>query len=174
MEVKTYRMKKVWMLSAILLGMSVLAHASDGDKFFQVGTGLLYERGWDLTFSVEQETHYHNAWEYFGNVYLKWEKCPTCHKVCSDSFWNSYNSWGLGIAYKPAVSRGRNSISRLRIGASAGSDRHDFLAGIHLGYEHDYATRSGIVLFWQVKSDVMIEGKDLFRNGLVLGIKFKM
>ena len=27
-------------------------------------------------------------------------------------------------------------------------------------------------IFWQVKSDVMIEGKDLFRTGVVLGVNY--
>ena len=66
-------MKKIWMIGIVLFGLSVKANASDGDKFVQVGTGLLYQRGWDVTIGLEQETRYHNAWEYFGNVYLKWE-----------------------------------------------------------------------------------------------------
>ena len=61
-------MKKILMFGAILFGLLSPVFASDGDKFIQVGTGILYERGWDLTVGVEQETRYHNAWEYFGNV----------------------------------------------------------------------------------------------------------
>ena len=46
-----------------------------------------------------------------------------------------------------------------------------FLAGIHLGYEHNYVLRSGWVFFWQVKGDVMIKGADLLRAGVGLGVK---
>ena len=56
-------------------------------------------------------------------------------------------------------------------GASAGSDTNKFLAGIHVGYEHNYVLRSGCTLFWQVKSDMMIKGADLLRTGIVLGVK---
>ena len=31
--------------------------------------------------------------------------------------------------------------------------------------------RHGWKLFWQVKTDVMIKGEDLFRTGIVLGVK---
>lgn len=59
----------------------------------------------------------------------------------------------------------------MRIGASAGSDTDRFLGGIHLGYEQNYTLRHGWKLFWQVKTDVMIKGEDLFRTGIVLGVK---
>ena len=81
------------------------------------------------------------------------------------------NTYGFGVAYKPCVVRGRNHYGNLRIGASAGSDTNKFLAGIHVGYEHNYVLRSGCTLFWQVKSDMMIKGADLLRTGIVLGVK---
>ncbi len=164
-------MKKILILCVVLFGLLSPLAASDGEKFFQVGTGILYQRGWDLTVGIEQETRYHNAWEYFGNVYLKWEECASCGHVCPESFWKSYNTWALGAAYKPALVRKRNSVGRVRLGASLGSDRHELLGGIHVGYEQNYALRNGMVLYWQVKSDLMINGMDLFRTGLALGIK---
>ena len=39
------------------------------------------------------------------------------------------------------------------------------------GYEHSYALRKGWELFWQAKCDLMIKGKDLFRTGIVIGVK---
>lgn len=168
-------MKKLLMMIIVgLIGAFSSMQASDRDTRIQVATGLLYERGWDLTVSVEHETSYHNAWEYFVNVYLKWEECNNCHHVCPKSFWQSYNTWGVGCAYKPAVVRTRNTTGNLRLGASIGSDRHEVLGGVHVGYEHNYALRNGMTLFWQVKSDLVINGKDLFRTGVAIGIKFPL
>jgi hypothetical protein len=164
-------MKKIWILCLVLFGLLAPAIASDGDRFFQVGTGILYERGWDLTVGIEQETRYHNAWEYFGNVYLKWEDCASCGHICPESFWKSYNTWALGAAYKPSLMRKRNSVGCARLGISMGSDKNEFLAGLHIGYEQNYTLHNGMVLYWQVKSDLMINGKDLFRTGVVLGVK---
>lgn len=144
--------------------LSISTFAQSGSGRVSLGTGLLYENGWDVTLAYEHETKYHNAWEFFGNVYLKWDECASCKHICPDSFWQNYRSYGVGAAYKPCVVRGRNYHGNLRLGASAGSDTKDFLGGLHVGYEHNYALRSGVQLFWQVKSDVMIEGKDLFRT----------
>ena len=164
-------MRKTILLMAIIFSSILSVNAQDNSGRVQLGVGLLYEKGMDMTLAYEHETRYHNAWEYFGNVYLKWDECASCGHICPESFWKNYNTWGLGVAYKPCVIRGRNSHGNLRIGGSLGSDRHDVLGGIHVGYEHNYSLRCGWKLFWQVKSDLMIEGKDLFRTGVVIGIK---
>ena len=104
-------------------------------------------------------------------VYLKWTECKSWGHICQESFWRNYRTYGFGVAYKPCVVRGRNHYGNLRIGASAGSDTNKFLAGIHVGYEHNYELRSGWTLYWQVKSDMMIKGADLLRTGIVLGVK---
>lgn len=163
-------MNKILMMAVALMCL-MTAKADDHTGRISVGTGLLYENGMDLTVSYERETGYHNAWEYFGNVYLKWEKCGSCGHVCPESFWHHYNTWGLGVAYKPCVSRSRNHYGNFRFGASLGSDRHKVLGGIHVGYEHSYQLRKGWQLYWQVKSDLMIKGEDLFRTGIVIGFK---
>lgn len=164
-------MKKLLLLFAMVL-TALTGYAQRNGNRVMVGVGCLYERGLDLTLAYEHETLYHNAWEYFANGYIKWDECASCGHVCSESLWNNYRSYGFGFAYKPCVSRGRNHHGNLRVGASAGSDTERFLGGIHLGYEHNYTLRGGWKLFWQVKSDLMIKGEDLFRTGIVLGIKF--
>lgn len=136
-----------------------------------LGVGLLYENGMDVTLAYEHEMNYRHAWEFFANGYLKWTECKSCGHICPESFWRNYRTYGFGVAYKPCVVRGRNHYGNLRIGASAGSDTNKFLAGIHVGYEHNYVLRSGCTLFWQVKSDMMIKGADLLRTGIVLGVK---
>lgn len=150
------------------------SYAQDGSNRISLGTGVLYERGLDLTLSYEHETKYHNAWEYFGNVYLKWDECASCGHVCPDSFWKNYRTYDFGIAYKPCVVRGRNNHGNVRIGASVGSDTDKVIGGIHVGYEHSYAFRSGWQIFWQVKTDIMIKGLDTFRTGAALGIKYSL
>ena len=66
--------------------------------------------------------------------------------------------------------RGRNHYGSFRFGGSLGSDTHRVLGGVHAGYEHNYRL-GGWQVYWQVKSDLMIKGKDLFRTGIVLGVK---
>ena len=160
------------LLTLFVAATAAVSFAQSHSDRISFGMGALYERGLDATLSWEHETKYHNAWEYFVNGYLKWEDCASCGHVCPESFWHSYNTWGLGIAYKPCVVRGRNHYGNLRIGASGGSNTHDFLAGIHVGYEHSYALRHGWQLYWQAKCDLMVpDRKDLFRTGIVIGFK---
>lgn len=167
-------MKKVILMAMLFIVTLTSSHAQDGSNRISLSTGVLYERGLDLTLSYEHETKYHNAWEYFGNVYLKWDECASCGHVCPDSFWKNYRTYDFGIAYKPCVVRGRNNHGNVRIGASVGSDTDKVIGGIHVGYEHNYALRSGWQIFWQVKTDIMIKGLDTFRTGAALGIKYSL
>ena len=167
-------MKKAILMAMLLIATLTSSYAQDGSNRVSLGTGVLYERGLDLTLSYEHETKYHNAWEYFGNVYLKWDECASCGHVCPDSFWKNYRTYDFGIAYKPCVVRGRNNHGNVRIGASVGSDTDKVIGGIHVGYEHSYAFRSGWQIFWQVKTDIMIKGLDTFRTGAALGIKYSL
>lgn len=64
-------MKKFLMLAVAILSMAGTASASDKDGRVQIGAGLLYENGLELTVGYEKEMTHHNAWEFFGNVYLK-------------------------------------------------------------------------------------------------------
>lgn len=164
-------MKKILMILVAVLAVSSTVFAGDRDGRVSLGIGLLYENGLEATLSYECESDYHNAWEFFANGYLKWDKCASCGHICPDSFWKNYRTWSIGAAYKPCVVRGRNHYGSFRFGGSLGSDTHKVLGGVHAGYEHNYRLRGGWQVYWQVKSDLMIKGKDLFRTGIVLGVK---
>lgn len=164
-------MRKILMILVAVLAVSATASAGDRDGRVSLGIGFLYERGLDATISYERKNAYHHVWEFFANGYLKWDKCASCGHVCPDSFWKNYRSWGIGAAYKPCIIRGRNHYGNFRFGGSLGSDTHKVLGGVHAGYEHNYRLRGGWQVYWQVKSDLMIKGKDLFRTGIVLGVK---
>ena len=165
-------MKRLLLMLTLILSISIVSSAQQNANRVLIGVGALYERGMDATIAVEHETKYHNAWEFFANGYLKWDECESCGHVCPDSFWRNYRTWGLGVAYKPCVARGRNNHGNLRIGASAGSNTDKFLGGVHVGYEQNYALRKGWMLYWQVKCDMILPDKDnMFRTGVVLGVK---
>lgn len=150
-------------------------HAQMNNNHLNVSVGALYERGFDATIAYEHGTKYHNAWEYFAVGYIKYDKDPDAGHITKKSFWDNYRSWHVGIAYKPCISRGRNHHGNARIGASAGSDTHDFIGGIHVGYEHTYALKHGWEFFFQVKEDIIIpRSGDLFRTGVSLGFKMPL
>lgn len=169
-------LKRLVFVSFLLVVMTTLcllrAHAqSTNQNHLMLSAGALYERGFDATIAYQHETKYHNSWEYFASYYIKYEDDPLAGHITKDSFWNSYNTWLIGAAYKPCVSRGRNHHGNVRIGVSCGSDLSDIIGGGHLGYEHSYALYSGWEIFFQVREDFILRGKDNFRTGVSLGVK---
>lgn len=154
-----------------LCPLSVCAQPGSNINHLQLSVGALYERGFDATLAYEHETKYHNAWEYFANGYIKYADDPDAGHITKDSFWNNYRAWLFGIAYKPCIVRHRNGHGNFRIGLMAGSDTKKFIGGGTVGYEHSYALRRGWEFFFQVKSDFIIRGEDLFRTGVALGLK---
>ncbi len=164
-------MRKILFALIAIVAMSAQAFAGEHEGRVGLGVGMLYRNGLDATISYERENSNHNAWEFFANGYTQWKDCESCGHICPESFWKNYRTWGVGAAYKPCVSRGRNNYGNLRLGGSLGSDTHHVLGGIHAGYEHNYRLKGGWQLYWQVKTDLMIVGEDLFRTGVVIGIK---
>lgn len=137
-----------------------------------VGLGAMIDKSLDATISYEHETKYHNAWEYFATASLQWDDCATCGHICDDSFWNNYNTIRGGVAYKPCVFRGRNNYGNVRVGGSLGYDSDkDLVAGLHLGYEHSYALKSGWQLYWQVRCDGIFWARDFLKGGATIGFK---
>ena len=142
-----------WLLAMLMTavmtccsGNVAVAQNSNSNRL-TLGAGLLYERGLDATVAVEHETRYHNMWEYFASGYLKWDTDPEA---------------------------GRNHFGNLRIGGGGGSDLHEFIGLVTVGYEHTYVMRGGWCLYFKVKEDVCIAAKDLFRTGVEVGIKLPL
>lgn len=139
-----------------------------------IQAGVSYPSAMEGTLAYEHETDYHSAWEYFGSYYLRYEKDKSVGHITNESFWHTYNTWNVGIAYKPCVTRGRNHHGNLRIGVSGGSDLDHAIGMAHIGYEHTYNLYNGWAVFFQVKEDVGIRMKDTFRTGAYIGVKIPL
>lgn len=161
-------------LAMILETTNVMAQRNA--NFINVSAGANFRRGLEATISYEHGTKYHNAWEYFGTYHVTYDEDPICGHITKDSFWKSYNTWHIGVAYKPCVSRRRNCHGNLRIGASAGSNRYRFLGAVHIGYEYSFSLYHGWELFFQFKEDLLIpkRNSELFRTGAAFGVKIPL
>lgn len=155
-----------------LFAMSVMGQGHG--NHLMVGVGASYPKGFEATLAYEHEMNYHNAMEYFANYYIQYETDPEAGYVTKKSFWHSYNIWNIGFAYKPCVTRGRNHHGNIRIGMSGGSDLHKFVGVGSLGYEHTFNLYNGWSVFFQVKEDVTMRGKNLFRTGGAIGVKIPL
>lgn len=146
-------------------------HAQSNLHRLNLSVGALYERGLDVTLSYENERKYHHSWEFFGNLYLKYDEDPVAGHITTNSFWKSYNTWLVGVAYKPCIVRGRNHHGNLRLGGEVGSDLDRFIGGVVAGYEHSLALYRGWEFFFQVNAHFILRAEDLFRTGVALGVK---
>ena len=154
-------MRRILMIAVVLLS-TVLVKAQDNSNRIGVGLGGFYRPAASATLFWEHETH--NAWEFFASGSMKLDDI--------ENLGTNYRCWGVGAAWKPCVYRARNRYGSARIGVSLGAAPTDFLAGIHAGWQHSYAMRSGWQFYWQAGVDVMLPKRnDLFRVGAGIGIK---
>lgn len=154
--------------------VSVESKAQTYGNHIELGVGTLYENGFDATFSIVHETKHHNAWEYFFNAYVKYADDTQAGHITKESFWKNYRTWGGGIVYKPCVNRGKNNYGCLRLGGSIGSDTDEVVGWVNAGYQHNFVLHNGFQLFCQVKTDVAINGLDLFRTGVCMGVSIPL
>ena len=121
-------MKKI--LLFLLLDFTFLPQvfAGNGDQFFTVNAGFLFQNTLNASFGYERELNYDNAFEIFGEAGDRWERDPECGKVCSKSFWKNYY-WNGGIVYKKSIVHWRNSTLRIDVGPVAGAYRGDYFFG---------------------------------------------
>ena len=161
-------------IAVVLTAMPGKAVAQSHGDHAVLQLGASYPKGLEATVGYEHETQYHSAWEYFARYYIKYKEDPTVGHITSDSFWHNYNTWDVGIAYKPCVMRGRNHHGNLRLGVSAGSDLDHVIGMGHFGYEHTFNLYSGWSVFFQVREDVGIRMQDTFRTGAYVGVKIPL
>lgn len=158
----------------VLLMAGGTVQAGERDKYIGLQAGVMYPRIFSATLSFEKEGRYHNAFEAYVDYFTQWNDCPTCGKVCSDSFWNSRYGLSFGATYKPCVNSTRNSFGRMRFGADLGTNSRSFAAGIEIGYEHVWTLRNRVQLVFIQKNEVNFWAKPTFCNGVQLGIRIPL
>lgn len=165
-------MKKIF-LAAIVSLLTIKGMAGEKDSFLNIAGGWQWKNTVNAVIGLELETKYHNAWELYFDLATAYATCPSCHKVCSKSFFD-YKTIGIGVAYKPTMWRGKNSVVRWRFGADLGANRRGFQASIDLGLEYSYTFKNRMQFFIMQKNDFVFWTRDHFRNGLLIGLKFPL
>ena len=151
----------------------LLARAGDGDEFFHVSAGYLYNNTLNASIGWEHEFNYDNALEIFGEAGDRWEKDPECGKVCNKSFWKRYY-WDGGMLYKKNIVRWRNSSLRIDLGPVFGAYRGKFFYGAEGSFQYNYTFRSGWKFVVKQKNNVGFRKGDTFRDGLTVGFKIPL
>lgn len=155
----------------LLIAATTTVRAGDGDRHIGIQAGILYPGMLNGTFSVDFETRYHNAFEFYLDAFTQWKDCPDCGKVCKDSFWKSNYGLSIGAAYKPTVARTRNSVGRFRMGGDIGTAKRGFALGVELGYEHVWTFKNNVQFVFQQKNEVTFWAKPTWRFGGLIGLR---
>ena len=162
------------MRKIILAGLALLcvltAHAGDGDRFFNVSGGFLFNSTLNATLGYERELSYTNAVEVFGEVGNRWRRDPLCGSTCQYMH-EEYYYWGGGILYKKDLKRFKNSTLRFRFGPECGAYTGDYFFAVEGGFELNYVFPNRVQLSVIQKNQVGFFHGDTFRNGLLVCVK---
>ena len=168
-------MKKILLIWAVIAAAFCSpAMAGDGDRHLGFQGGFLYPGIYNAVLSVDYETSYHNAWEFYIDAFTEPKDCMDCGKVCKESFWKSNYGLGIGAAYKPVTYRSRNNVGRFRIGGDIGTCHREFSLGIELGYEHVWTFKNGMQFVIQQKNEVTFWGRPTWKIGGLVGFRLPM
>ena len=108
-------MKKILIILAIVGFSIVNISAQQGYKALTVSSGYAWGIGSDTYISLDMPNNHYNSFEFFGNVMLSEKE----------------DNYIVGVAYNKCLSKGINSMLRLKMGLGAGTttDTAVFLIG---------------------------------------------
>lgn len=162
-------MRKILFPLCLMLSIA-MAHAGNGDSFFTVNAGFLFNSTLNASFGYERELSYSDAVEVFGEIGDRWHKDPVCGHVCDESFWKDYY-WGGGVLYKKQLRRFKNASLRLRIGPECGAHTGDYFFALEGGLEFNYVFPNRMQFSVIQKNQVGFFHGDTFRNGIMIGLR---
>jgi len=150
-------MRKTVLLSLLLLLTVLQCHAQEGYTHLNLAGGWMHQDAWSATLAMEFSKRYHDSYELFGDAY-------------KSNVDNSKN-WLVGAAYKPMLTRSKNTFLKLRVGAGIGSNTEHFIGALQAGLELGYVLPGNVVLMLQQKNEGVLRVNHNFRTGLLAGIK---
>lgn len=148
------------------LAAFIAVHAQDTSRL-NVKAGIQAPYTLDATIGYEMPVGNGNAIEIFGEAGNHWQT-PVCHR-----FWKGHY-WDGGFAYKKQVRQYKNGNLRLTGGVYVGSDKGNVFFGAELGLEYNYVFSNNWVFTVTEKNNFNFLHGDLFRNGLMVGVKIPM
>lgn len=128
-----------------------------------VNAGFLFPATLDATIGYEYTFSYGRAFEVFGEI-------GNHRKTGPNQFWKGY-FWDGGLLYKHQIKRYKNGRFLFRGGPVLGAVEKNFFLGVEAGFEYDYVFNNGIEFSVIQKNNVCFLHGDLFRNGLMIGLK---
>lgn len=144
----------------------------DGNHYVHASVGYAYKKTFGTFVGFEWERKYYHAWEAYIDLTTTYITCPIDNTMwCTYAFWN-YKNATIGLAYKPALVRWKNSNLRGRVGVDMGmNQREKYTISLDFGIEYAYSFPNRIQICFTQKNDVQFLNRYHFKSGLYVGIK---
>lgn len=156
--------KLIYLLCAVAALIISTPAVADETSKLTVNVGVLAPYTMDANIGYEHHLNYGNAFEIFANAGNHWHT-PVCH-----NFWKGY-FWDGGVIYKHRLAKFKNGNLRILGGVNAGAERKEFFFGVEAGFEYNYVFKNDWEFSVTQKNTVNFPHGDLFRNGLLVGVK---
>ena len=148
-------MKKIIAIFAFSLYFFPL-YAQDGFTYFDLAGGYMTQKHYIGEVSFDFGLRYHRAFEILGDFSYKK---------------GGNNSYKLGFAYKPLLTRNKNTSLNLRLTSSVGTNEHNFVWAFSAGTELCFWFPNRMAFFVRQKNELVLWDKDHWRFGGLLGFK---
>ena len=159
-------MKRLFLFLIALLPF-LSSYAGDGDKHLTFNVGAMAPYTLDATIGYEHPIGHGNAIEVFGEIGDHW-RTPVCHNFWKDYFWDG------GVAYKHRIARFKNGRLRATGGMQCGMVKRDVFFGLEIGLEYNYVFSNSWELSIREKNTVNFLHGDVFRAGIMIGLKIPL
>lgn len=153
-------MMKAAFFSLLLTFFTLQLRAQNGYTRLSISGGLLHKDAATATIALEFGKEYHSYTEVFADVYKNNE--------------DGSKNYLAGAAYKPNITRSRNTYLNFRAGAGIGSDTDHVIGGLQLGFEGGYIFPRNFVLMLHQKNEAVLGADHPLRTGLLLGVKISL
>jgi len=148
-------MRKTTMMALFFL-MAGISRGQDGHTHFTLRGGYLYDNAATFSLGLDFAKKYHSAWELTGTYIrsfsngISYETIfnPADSTYAQRTLKHAYKNLLMGVQYKPAVVRDKNTLFRFRFGGYLGSDFDHFVMAPNIGMELLKAFSPSVSLFF--------------------------
>lgn len=170
-------MKKILITALLSFIVLFTANAQSGYTYIDFAAGLMIKNHTVGELSYEWAGRYYNGNEIFVEyAVLPLPAIPVHNTDGSLTYFDQADKQNflIGYVFKPLITRNKNVALNLRLGGSMGTDTEDFIASLHAGFELNFFTRSGTIIFLRQKSQAVFFDNSQWRIGLLAGIKIPL
>lgn len=149
-------MKKGLIILAVVVCSIANITAQQGYKALTVSSGYAWGIGSDTYISLDMPNNHFNSFEFFGNIMLSEKE----------------DNYIVGVAYNKSLSKGINSVLRLKMGLGAGTTTSKAVFSGIVGFEYIYAVSRKLDFMVKPQGGYFLKSDYSWRFSSLIGIRY--